>query len=527
MNSFIKYSLCLLVCIQLNHTSFAFEHKDSHVHFLEYTPKIVKQNLHQKKPYFLLFAAQWCHWCHVFNEKTLTDEKVISYLNENFVNVFIDADINTSAYQKYKAKGVPFTVFLNPDTSEYYKYSGTLYAEPFLEVIQDVIQNVKQGKTVDGEKIFAFEYNPPTKFNKSTLDNLRNTYIKGVLDNFDTEQYGVGNGIKTILPETFLYLINSTKGENRQDSVLWISETLKKAIENIYDPIEGGFFRYAETDDWDIPHYEKMAGLNAGSILLLYKVNKEIPNPIFVKVAQQTVKYLTNTLYDEETGSFLSFQEADTSYYFLNENRRKNVKPPLIIGKVFTDHLAVTLTFLLDVLDYSKNINLKKKVIRSLDFLSEMILNNKQIYHFYTIKEKQWHGKSGLQDHVLLAKLFKRAAVKFRDERYHQACLKMLRFSKLNYFDEKKQIFVDPELDANDYEYLMAMNGDIAFALMDQSKKLSNQKHSPVKPIITYFSGLNELLEDKFWDSKSWDFLERSASFLSSADSFLATQSNP
>jgi hypothetical protein len=356
---------------------------------------------------------------------------------------------------------------------------------------------------------------------------MRNTYIKGVLDNFDTEQYGVGNGIKTILPETFLYLINSTKGENRQDSVLWISETLKKAIKNIYDPIEGGFFRYAETDDWDIPHYEKMAGLNAGSILLLYKVNKEIPNPIFVKVAQQTVKYLTNTLYDEETGSFLSFQEADTSYYFLNENSRKNVKPPLTIGKVFTNHLAVTLTFLLDVLDYSKNIILKKKVLRSLDFLSEMILNNKQIYHFYTIKEKQWHGKSGLQDHVLLAKLFKRAAVKFRDERYHQACLKMLRFSKLNYFDEKKQIFVDPELDANDYEYLMAMNGDIAFALMDQSKKLSSQKHSPVKPIITYFSGLNELLEDKFWDSKSWDFLERSASFLSSADSFLATQSNP
>jgi hypothetical protein len=97
----------------------------------------------------------------------------------------------------------------------------------------------------------------------------------------------------------------------------------------------------------------------------------------------------------------------------------------------------------------------------------------------------------------------------------------------LNYYDAKKQIFVDPELDANDYEYLMAINGDIAFALMDQSKKLSNQKHSPVKPIITYFSGLNELLEDKFWDSKSWDFLERSASFLSSADSFLATQSNP
>ena len=257
----------------------------------------------------------------------------------------------------------------------------------------------------------------------------------------------------------------------------------------------------------------KSSGVNIASA---NKLVKHIAN-ISKKTENFEVKFVDSKIHQS------LFSEL---YYFLNENRRKNVKPPLIIGKVFTDHLAVTLTFLLDVLDYSKNITLKKKVIRSLDFLSEMILNNKQIYHFYTIKEKQWHGKSGLQDHVLLAKLFKRAAVKFRDERYHQACLKMLRFSKLNYFDEKKQIFVDPELDANDYEYLMAMNGDIAFALMDQSKKLSNQKHSPVKPIITYFSGLNELLEDKFWDSKSWDFLERSASFLSSADSFLATQNN-
>ena len=73
--------------------------------------------------------------------------------------------------------------------------------------------------------------------------------------------------------------LNTSSGRDRQDAVLWISETLKKAIDKIYDPVEGGFFRYAEKDNWDIPHYEKMAGLNAGSILLLYKVNKEIPNP--------------------------------------------------------------------------------------------------------------------------------------------------------------------------------------------------------------------------------------------------------
>ena len=231
----------------------------------------------------------------MFNEKTLTNEKVISFLNKNFVNIFIDSDIHTGAYQKYKANGVPYTVFLNPDASVYYQYSGTLYAEPFLEVIQGVYQNIKKGLTVDGDEIQPFEYTPPTKFHEYTLDKLRSTYIKGVLDNFDTEEYGLGKREKSILPETFLYMLNAAKGEDRQDTVLWISGTLLKAIEKIYDPVEGGFFRFAEKKDWDIPHYEKMAGLNAGIVLLLYKVDEVKPNQLFKQVATQTIRSVSYT----------------------------------------------------------------------------------------------------------------------------------------------------------------------------------------------------------------------------------------
>ena len=527
MNSFKIISLCLTAYLMLAGNAFAFEHKESKVNFLEYGPKVVQNNRQLKKPYFLLFAAQWCHWCHVFNEKTLTNEKVISFLNKNFVNIFIDSDIHTGAYQKYKANGVPYTVFLNPDASVYYQYSGTLYAEPFLEVIQGVYQNIKKGLTVDGDEILPFEYTPPTKFHEYTLDKLRSTYIKGVLDNFDTEEYGVGNGVKEILPETFLYLLNTSSGRDRQDAVLWISETLKKAIDKIYDPVEGGFFRYAEKDNWDIPHYEKMAGLNTGTVLLLYKVNQEMPDPKFKKAAQQTIDYMNNTLFDEETGSFLSFQQADTSYYNLNVYWRKNVDQPLVIKKIFTDHLAITLNYLLDVLSYTGNKSLKNKVIRSLDFLSGMILNNKEIFHYYSIPEKQWSGKSGLQDHVLLVKLLQRAAVKFKHERYQNAASKIIYFLRSKYYNEQKQIFVDPELDAKDYEYLMAMNGDIALGLMEQGNKSAEHKYNSVKPLIRYFSGLEELLEDKFWDGKDWKFLERSALFLSAADKFLDLKYNP
>jgi hypothetical protein len=55
MNSFIKFSLCLLVFFQLNATSFAFEHEDSDVHFLEYNPNVIQKNRFKKKPYIFYY----------------------------------------------------------------------------------------------------------------------------------------------------------------------------------------------------------------------------------------------------------------------------------------------------------------------------------------------------------------------------------------------------------------------------------------------------------------------------------------
>ena len=99
MYKIINFFLVLIVFFSTL-TSFAFEHVKSNVDFIEYEPKVIQKNLHKKKPFFLLFSAEWCHWCHIFGEETLTNEKVYSYLNENYVNIFIDADIHNIAYKK-------------------------------------------------------------------------------------------------------------------------------------------------------------------------------------------------------------------------------------------------------------------------------------------------------------------------------------------------------------------------------------------------------------------------------------------
>ena len=127
--------LCSFLILFFSSVS-AYQHDQSKVEFLDYSPELLKKYTNGEKPLFLLFSAEWCHWCKVLESKTLSEEKVYHYLNRHFVNFFIDADIHNGIYLKYRATGVPFTVFLNPDHSVYFKYSGVLYAEDFLEVIR-------------------------------------------------------------------------------------------------------------------------------------------------------------------------------------------------------------------------------------------------------------------------------------------------------------------------------------------------------------------------------------------------------
>jgi len=156
-----------------------------------------------------------------------------------------------------------------------------------------------------------------------------------------------------------------------------------------------------------------------------------------------------------------------------------------------------------------------------------MILNNERLFHYYSVPDQKWRAKSGLADYAFQAKLFQHAAAKFQSERFRQVAQKILHVAQREYFDVEKQIFIDPALDVNDYEYLMEMNGVFALGFMGQGIKYTRQKNDPVKPLIRYFSGLEVLLKDRLWDGKDWEFLEAYAAYLTAADQFLATETNP
>ena len=60
----------------------------------------------------LSISAVWCHWCHVMDETTYSDSAVITYINQNFIPVRVDADMRPDIDALYNQGGWPSTVIL-------------------------------------------------------------------------------------------------------------------------------------------------------------------------------------------------------------------------------------------------------------------------------------------------------------------------------------------------------------------------------------------------------------------------------
>ena len=511
--------------------AFAYEHHRSRVDFQDWADDVVARNMERQRPYFLLFSAEWCHWCHEFEAHALSREAVYGYLNEHFVNVFIDADIHTGAYARYRATGLPYVVFLKPDGSIHFRYSGTIYADQFVEVLRDIRQTIDEGLSIPGQDIELDPYAPPKTLEVTELAALSRTFTEGIVESFDPREHGVGRGKKAILPRTFLYLLEHARDEEREAVIEGVGRTLDRAIEAIHDPVEGGFFRYAETRDWRVPHYEKMADLNAGAVLVLHRLG-EVPEAAQrTETAQRaaagarTTAYLRSTLFEPRLGTFLSFQGADTRYFRLDAARRETARAPMVADKVFTDRLAGTLDHLLDVLPHAADPALERQVAGSLEFLASMAEGRDGLRRYHLLADGTWRGESLPRDYALVARVFQKAARRFSEPRFARIGHGVVESAVSRFHDAERGIFVDPGFGGDDStEYLMETNALLALTMMRLDEDGLPQRWDIVEALMTYFSGVGNLLDERLWESTDWEIMEAYVPYLEAIDAWLALE---
>src|SRR5437773_63575 len=121
-------------------TKFHFSPRASRAHEIkwrEWGEDAFREAKETGKPVLLSLSAVWCHWCHVMDETSYSDEGVISFVNEHFIPVRVDNDQRPDVNARYNMGGWPTTAFLTPEGEI---LAGATYVPP--DQMKDLLPKV-------------------------------------------------------------------------------------------------------------------------------------------------------------------------------------------------------------------------------------------------------------------------------------------------------------------------------------------------------------------------------------------------
>jgi len=93
------------------------------------------------RPIFLYFRSETCYWCIVFEEESLSDERIIEILNENFVLISIYPIKQKKAASNLNVWSSPYIIFFEVDGKEIMRIPGYIKKEDFLVKLNEVLDS--------------------------------------------------------------------------------------------------------------------------------------------------------------------------------------------------------------------------------------------------------------------------------------------------------------------------------------------------------------------------------------------------
>jgi uncharacterized protein YyaL (SSP411 family) len=296
------------------------------------------------RPILLSISAVWCHWCHVMDETTYSHPGIIDLINRDYVPIRVDNDVRPDINQRYNMGGWPSTAFL---TSSGDILTGATYMPP--DQMADALTKVAGYYRTNQPEIASRALEARKRAGSAVArsagslgEGIVDTVLGAVAAAYDPEYGGFGNAPK--FPQTDAILLLLEQARLRSDP-----ELRQKAVHTLeqmagggtYDHVEGGFFRYSTTQDWSVPHFEKMLEDHAGLVSALALAGMDL-------VLDTTTGYLDRVLRDPKTGVYAGSQDADEHYYSMDADERAQRPAPYVDRRAYTSWNAALAVAYLD-----------------------------------------------------------------------------------------------------------------------------------------------------------------------------------
>jgi hypothetical protein len=322
----------------LESSPYLLQHAHNPIDWYSWGEEAFTKARRENKAVFLSIGYAACHWCKVMEKESFDNLEIARYINKNFISIKVDRERRPDIDELYghavmyfkSQQGWPMSLFLTPDGSPF--YGGGYYTKSEFKALllsmADYWMNRQQDAIQQANKVIdSLKTRSQAALKVSMLeDKTRKRAIKDLLSIVDAYNGGFGEGSKFPREPWLLLLLDDSYGEkSSHDSSVALHTALRHMAEGgIYDQLGGGFHRYTTDPYWKIPHFEKMLYNQALLIRIYLRANAIQPNPLYVRVAQQSLDYLLMEMSDPQ-GAFYAAMAADTEgkegrYYLWNIN---------------------------------------------------------------------------------------------------------------------------------------------------------------------------------------------------------------
>jgi uncharacterized protein YyaL (SSP411 family) len=219
------------------------------------------------KPVLLSITAAWCRACHEMDRTTYADPGVVALIGDRFIPVRVDTDRRPDINERYNLGGWPTTAFLTSDGDV---LTGATFVP--LDRMSDILARVAAAcdqllPTREAGGLAEAEGGGggfgATGAGDAEADP--GALIESIFSTYD-DAYG-GFGIEPKFPLTAPLHLAIALFRDSGD------ERWRRIVEHTLDAMAdgglsdragaGGFYRYATTRDWRLPHEEKLLETNA------------------------------------------------------------------------------------------------------------------------------------------------------------------------------------------------------------------------------------------------------------------------
>ena len=286
------------------------QHSTNPVDWMPWNQTALKLASEQNKLLIISVGYSSCHWCHVMEEETFSDEQAAEIMNSKFINIKVDREERPDIDELYMKSlvlmtgsgGWPMNIIALPDGSPI--WGGTyLPKENWITVLNqisdlynerydDVLEySVKLKEGLSPKKIINYEIKESELF--SQIRDASDFAYKSL----DTDNGGLKSNQKFHLPSLIDFFQKGSYHFKERKYLEFTDLTLKNiAYGGINDHVDGGLHRYTVDSIWHIPHFEKMLYDNAQMLSVFSRAYKRNNDKVYKKLIDDIFDFLENNL---------------------------------------------------------------------------------------------------------------------------------------------------------------------------------------------------------------------------------------